>query len=84
MPATISVAMSKKTGPPKCETVIVHCTLEFDEDWPTLQNPESIQPFLHSAVVACREALHEEGDTRSWAPSVAVVLRPCAGVQAEH
>ena len=63
MPATISVAMSKKTGPPKCETVIVHCTLEFDEDWPTLQNPESIQPFLHSAVVACREALHEEGDT---------------------
>jgi hypothetical protein len=65
MPATISVAMSTQTGPPKRETVIVHCALEFDDDFPTLQDPESIRPILCAAINACREALHVDDDANS-------------------
>jgi hypothetical protein len=78
MPATISVAMSNKTGPPKCETVIVHCALELGEDSPMLQDPESIQFFLHSAFVACHEALHEESDSAAGRRSCIAQPRRCS------
>ena len=53
MPAKVIVVMSTTTGPPEVR-VIVHCTLEFDDDLPTLPRPESIRPFLRSAIEACR------------------------------
>jgi hypothetical protein len=61
----IIVAMSQSVGPPECETVGVTCTVKFDKDAPTLQNPEPFHSVVHSAAVACHEALHEAATPRS-------------------
>ena len=56
MPVKITVAMSKVTGPPECESLDATCTL-FDEDSSVLQDPETFQRAVRTVIVACHEAL---------------------------
>lgn len=65
MPAKVSVAMRNTTGPPECEALEVHCSLQFGEDSPTPGNPEIMDRAFQSAVVACREALRDDSLRRS-------------------
>ena len=60
MPARISVAMSKKCGPPECESLGVTCSMEFGDNLPAPHNPETFQRAVDSAVAACHRALQEE------------------------
>lgn len=59
MSATIRLAMCDTTGPPECEALEVHCTLDFDEAPSKPANPEIIDRAFDCAAAACHEALRE-------------------------
>ncbi len=64
MPTKISVAMSKEIDTPECESLVVTCSLEFDDDSSTLQKPETLQHAVQAAVVACHQAVQQEAVRR--------------------
>jgi hypothetical protein len=57
--------MNTKTGLPEHESSGTTCTLEVDDDSPTLQNPETLQRAIQSAIAVCNQVLHEE---EVWQP----------------
>jgi hypothetical protein len=71
MPTTFRIVMSTKTGTPEPESSGTTCTLEVDDDSPTLRNPEALQRAIRSAIAVCKRALHEE---EVWQPSVSGVV----------
>ena len=60
MPTKLSITLSEEIGSQQCESLVVTCSLEFDDDSPALQNLETFQLAVDSAALACHRALQEE------------------------
>ena len=60
MSVIINIAMSEETGSPQCASLIVRGTVEFDEEPSQPKDVEAFQSNVHSAIVACCRAVHDE------------------------
>jgi hypothetical protein len=60
MPMTIRVALAETSGPPKGESFVTTCTLEFDDDPSPPLNRESVRQAVDSAVAVCCQVLNDE------------------------
>jgi len=50
MPLKIGVSMSDKASSSECDSLTVHCTLEFDDDSMISQDNEAFQNKIHSVL----------------------------------
>jgi hypothetical protein len=60
MSTKVSMAIAEEHGTPDHESLVAHCTLEFDDESSSPKDNEVLQQAVHSALAACCQSVYEE------------------------